>query len=103
MEALSDSCGAGSGRNRPLNTRNLGFDHEGTFFQSYEKIEKWVQKKLLSGESKLSLSGWNRSEVIRGPGGRASLHKGSHPGRKVQLSPIPLARYRIFDVASSGP
>ena len=28
-------------RNRPLNSRNLGFGHSGTFFRSCEKIEKW--------------------------------------------------------------
>ena len=27
-------AGPASGRNRPLNSRNLGFGHEGTFFQS---------------------------------------------------------------------
>ena len=27
-------------RNRPLNSRNLGFGHEGTFFQSLENFEK---------------------------------------------------------------
>ena len=27
-------AGPGSGRNRPLKGRNLGFGHEGTFFQS---------------------------------------------------------------------
>ena len=31
----------GSGRNRPLKGRNLGFGHESTFFQSFEKFEKW--------------------------------------------------------------
>ena len=33
-------AGPASCRNRPLNSRNLGFGHEGTFFRSYEKFEK---------------------------------------------------------------
>ena len=66
--------GPASGRNRPLKGRNLGFGPEGTFFQSFEKFEKWaMQKKMLSGESKVFLGGWNRSEVPRGPGGHAVL------------------------------
>ena len=97
-------AGPASGRNRPLKGRNLGFGHEGTFFQSFEKFEKWeVQNFLLSGRSKLFLSGWNRSEVIRAPGGCASLHKGSHPGRKPRMCRILTPLYPIFDLASSGP
>ena len=97
-------AGPASGRNRPLKGRNLGFGHEGTFFQSFEKFEKWeAQNFWLSGERKLYLSGWNRSEVIRGLGGRASLHKGSSPTRTVQLLPILLASYPIFDLAITGP
>ena len=93
-----------SGRNRPLKSRNLGFRHEGTFFQSLGEIENGRTKKmLLSGESKVFLGGWNWSEVLRGPGGCASLHKGSHPGRTVQLLLIRTASYPIFDLASSVP
>ena len=67
-------AGPASCRNRPLKSRNLSFCHEGTFFQSFGDFEKWeVQKKVLSGESKLFLSAWNRSEVIHAPGGCASL------------------------------
>ena len=96
--------GPASCRNRPLNSRNLGFGHEGTFFQSFGKFEKWeVQKKMLSGESKLCLSEWNLSEVLRVPGGRASLCKGSNPSRKVRMSPIVNSLYPIFALASSGP
>ena len=91
-------------RNRPLNSRNLGFGHEGTFFQSLENFGKWeVPKKILSGESKLFLSVQNRSEVLRVPGSRASLCKGSHPGRKLQLCLIVNSLYPIFDLASSVP
>ena len=91
-------------RNRPLNSRNLGFGHEGTFFQSFENFEKWeVPNEMLSGESKLFLGEWDRSEVIHAPGGCVSLHKGSHPGRKVQLCPIVYSLYPIFDLASSVP
>ena len=60
-------------------------------------------KKMLSGESKLFLGEWDRSEVIHAPGGCASLHKGPHPPRKVQLGLIALASYPIFDLASSVP
>ena len=91
-------------RNRPLNSRNLGFGHEDTFFQSYEKFEKWeVPNEMLSGESKLFLGEWNWSEVIRAPGGWASLCKGSNPPRKVQMCIIVKPLYPIFDLASSVP
>ena len=77
-------AGPASGRNRPLNSRNLGFGHEGPFFRSFEKFGKWeVQNFVMSGESKLFLSVQNRSEVIRVPGDWASRYKGSRPGRKV--------------------
>ena len=73
-------AGPASGRNRPLKGRKVGFGHAGTFFRSYEKFEKWeVPIFLVAGESKLFPGGWNRSAVLRGPGGRASLHKGSNP------------------------
>ena len=97
-------AGPASGANRPLKVRNLGFGHEGTFFQSFEKFEKWeAQNFWLSGENKLLLSGWNRSEVRRVPGGRASLCKGSNPWRKVRMCRIVNSLYPIFDLASSGP
>ena len=97
-------AGPASCRNRPLNSRNLGFGHEGTFFQSYQKFEKCeVLFFLLSGESKLFLSGWNRSEVLRGPGGCASLHKGSLPSRTPRMSTIDFASYPIFDLVISEP
>ena len=97
-------AGPPSGRNRPLKSRNLGFRRQGTFFQSLGEIENGRTKHfLLSGESKVFLGGWNWSEVLRGPGGCASLHKGPHPGRKAHLSRIRLASYPIFDLASSGP
>ena len=32
-------AGPASGRNRPLNSRNLGFGHGGTFCRSFEKFE----------------------------------------------------------------
>ena len=97
-------AGPASCRNRPLNSRNLGFGHEGTFFQSFEKFGKWeVPNFLLSGESKLFLGGWNRSEVRRGPGCCASLHRRSHPGRTVRMCIILQPLYPIFDVASSVP
>ena len=41
-------AGPASGRNCPLKDRNLGFGHDGTFFQSFGKFEKWeMPKKLL--------------------------------------------------------
>ena len=41
-------AGPACGRNRPLKSRNLGFCHIGTFFQSLRKIEKWeMPKKML--------------------------------------------------------
>ena len=41
-------AGPASGRKRALKSRNLGFCHIGTFFQSLRKIEKWgVPKKML--------------------------------------------------------
>ena len=97
-------AGPASGRNCPLNSRNLGFGHEGTFFQNFEKFEKWeVQKKMLPGESKLFLSLWNRSEVLRDPVGCASIHKGPLPSRTVRMLLIRSATYLIFDLAISGP
>jgi hypothetical protein len=97
-------AGPPSGRNRPLKSRNLGFRRQSTFFQSLGEIENGrTKKKMLSGESKVFLGGWNWSGVLRGPGGCASLHKGPHPSRKAQMSLILLASYPIFDLASSGP
>ena len=41
-------AGPASGRKCPLKSRNLGFCHVGTFFQSFGKFEKWeMQKKML--------------------------------------------------------
>ena len=34
-------AGPASGRNCPLKSRNLGFCHDGPFFQSFGKFEKW--------------------------------------------------------------
>ena len=97
-------AGPASGRNRPLKGRIVGFGHEGSFFRSFEKFGKWeVQNFVMSGESNLFLGRWNRSEVLGGRGGCASLHKGSHPGRKVRMLLIVAATYPIFDLASSGP
>ena len=97
-------AGPASCRNSPLKSRNLGFRHEGTFFQSLGEIENGrTQKKLLSGESKVFLSGRNWSELFRGSGGCASLHKGPHPPRRTPMSRIVSASYPIFDLASSGP
>ena len=57
-EHSRNSAGPPSCRNRPLNSRNLGFGHIGTFFRSFRKFEKWeVQNFLLSGESKVFLGG----------------------------------------------
>ena len=58
---------------------------------------------FLTGESKVFLSVWKRSEVLRGPGGCASLHKGPHPGRRTRMRPIGSASNPIFDLASSVP
>ena len=97
-------AGSASGRNRPLSSQNIGFGHEGPFFRSFEKFGKWeVQNFVMPGESKLFLGVQNRSEVFGGPGGRASLHKGSNPSRKVQMCIIINSLYPIFDLASSGP
>ena len=97
-------AGPASGRNHPLKGRIVGFGHEGPFFRSFEKFGKWeVQNFVMAGESKLFVGVQNRSEVIRVPQGRASLCKGSRPGRKVQMSTIVAASYPIFDLASSGP
>ena len=77
-------AGPASGRNRPLNSRNLGFGHEGPFVRSFEKFGKWeVQNFVMSGESKLFLSVQNRSEVIRVPGAVLDSIKGSIPGEKL--------------------
>ena len=75
------TVGPASGLKRPLKSRNLSFVHIGTFFQSLRNIEKWgVPKQLLPIQSELFLSGWNRSGVIRWPGGRAILGNGARPG-----------------------
>ena len=74
-------AGPASGRNRPLKGRNLGFGHEGTFFQSFEKFGKWeAQNFWVSGESKLYLSGWNRSGGNPWSGGRVIPGNGARPG-----------------------
>ena len=76
-------AGPASGRNCPLKSRNHGFGHHGTFFQSLRKIRKWeVPKKLLPIPSEVFLSGWNRSGVNRWPGGRAIPGNGAHPREK---------------------
>ena len=97
-------AGPPSGRNRPLKGRNVGFGHAGTFFRSYEKFEKWEEPNFwVAGENELFLGGWNRSEVLRAPGGCASLHKGPGPTRIPRMLRIIAASYPIFDLASSGP
>ena len=51
-------AGPPSGRHRPLKSRNLVFGHGGIFFQSLGKFGKCeVQRNMLSGESKVFLSG----------------------------------------------
>ena len=96
-------AGPASGRNCHLKSRNHGFGHHGTFFQSLRKIGKCeVPKKLLPTQSELFLGGWNRSGVIRWPGGRARSGKGPSPSRKARVLPIWLAGYPIFDLARSG-
>ena len=48
-------AGLAYGRNRPLKSRNLGFGHHGTFFQSCEKIEKWeIEKNVGMAEQSFS-------------------------------------------------
>ena len=103
-EHSRNPAGPPSGRNRPLKSRNLGFRGQGMFFQSLGEIENGrTKKKLLSGESKVFLSVWNWSEVLRGPGGCASLHKGPHPPQRTRMSRILSASYPIFDLASFVP
>ena len=97
------SPGPASCRNRPLNSRNLGFCHEGTFFQSLRKFEKWeMPEKMLAMQSELFLGGWNRCGGNRWPGGRAISGKRPSPPRKVRVLPIGLAGYPIFDLARFG-
>ena len=73
--------GLASGRNRPLKSRNLGFGHHGTFFQSLGEIEKWeIGIFLLAWPGKLFLRGWKRFGVNRWPGGRAMPVNGARPG-----------------------
>ena len=50
-------AGLPSGPNYPLKSRNLAFRHEGTFFQSFGKFEKWGCQKKLPMQSELFLSG----------------------------------------------
>ena len=96
-------AGPSSGRNGPLKSRNLGFGHYGTFFQSLGKFEKWGhQFFLLAMWSKLFLSGWKRFGVHRWSGGRAMSGKRPSPSRKARVSNIPLAGYPIFDLAIFG-
>ena len=46
-------AGPASGRNCPLKSRNLVFCHDGTFFQSSGKFEKWeVPKKCYQCRAK---------------------------------------------------
>ena len=85
-EHSRNSAGPPSCRNSPLNSRNLGFRGQGIFFQSLGEIENGgTTNFLLSGESKVFLSGLNWSEVLRGHGGCASLHKGPHPSRRTPM------------------
>ena len=103
-EHSRNSAGPPSCRNSPLNSRNLGFRGQGIFFQSLGEIENGGTKKiLLSGEGKVFLGEWNCSEVLRGLGGCASVHKGPHPARRTRMSRIVGASDPIFDLASSGP
>ena len=96
-------AGPACGRNRPLKSRNLGFGHDGTFFQSFWKLEKWeMPKKMLAWQSKLFLSGCKRFGVNRWAGGRAMSGKRPGPPRKVYVSPIWLVGYPIFDLAIFG-
>ena len=96
-------AGPSSGRNGPLKSRNLGFGHYGTFFQSLGKFEKWAnQKKMLAMQSNVFLSGWKIFGVNRWPGGRAMSGNGARPGRKARVSRISFAGYRIFDLAIFG-
>ena len=96
-------AGPSSGRNDPLKSRNLGFGHYGTFFQSLGKFEKWAnQKILLAWQSKVFLSEWKRFGVNRWPGGRAMSGNGAHPSRKARVCSIFFAGYRIFDLAIFG-
>ena len=96
-------AGPSSGRNGPLKSRNLGFGHYGTFFQSLGKFEKWGhQKFLLAMWSKLFLSGWKRFGVHRWPGGRAMSGTRPGPPRKTHVCTIFLAGYPIFDLMILG-
>ena len=82
-------AGPASGRNCPLKSRNLGFDHIGTFVRSFRKFEKWeVPKKWLPMYSTLFLSGWHRAGVNRWPAGRAMSGNGAHPPRNARVGSI---------------
>jgi len=96
-------AGPASGRNNPLKSRNLGFGHHGTFFQSLGKFEKWEsQTFFLAMWSKVFLSGWKRFGVNRWPGGRAMSGNGARPGRKTHVLNISGAGYPISDLAIFG-
>ena len=69
LEVLSGVYGACF---RSKSSREVRIGHKCTFFQSFRKLGKWeVPKKMLTMQSELFLSGWNRSGVNRWPGGRA--------------------------------
>ena len=96
-------AGPAYGRNRPLKSRNLGFAHDGTFFQNFGKFEKWeMPKKMLPMQSKLFLSGWKRFGDNRWAGGRAMSGNGARPPRNPRVLPIRFAGYPIFDLAFFG-
>ena len=95
--------GPAYGRNCPLKSRNLGFGHNGTFFGSFRKFEKWeVPKKMFPVQSELFLAVWNRSGANRCPGGRAMSGKRPSPPRKPRVLDICFPGYPIFDLAIFG-
>ena len=86
VEVLSGACRAYFWSK---SSREVRIGHKCTFFQSLRKFGKWeMPKKLLAIQSKLFLSGCNRSGVNRWPGGRAMSRNGAHPSRKQRVCRI---------------
>ena len=96
-------AGPASCRNRPLNSRNLGFGHIGTFFSEFQEIWKMggAQKNVSNPERTFS----ERMKPVRGQSvawRSCYVRKRPGPPRKPRVLPISLAGYSIFDLARSG-
>ena len=103
MGVLSKPSGACFRSKSPSEEPKFRFSPSRHLFSEFGGNGRGERSFLLSGESNVFLGVWNWSEVLSGPGGCASLHKGPGPPRRTPMLPIVLASYPIFDLASFVP